>query len=164
MKKRSIILLIAVLSIILIYFVPQISFDRTTNEAKKIVRRQSECINNKDWEQYLSIVKTMPLGVGNNEIIPKDVKIIDNVKILWLSKSKKKVKMKFVYDSDGIHKIPIYDGKVFNVVYYIKNENGVKSEIAPMGRRIAFTEVLAVKETKESPWLYSPIGDYILSN
>jgi hypothetical protein len=160
MKKSYVILLISTLLLILIYFVPQVSFDKATNDAKNIVRRQAECINNNDWEQYLTIMRPMPLGVGNNEKIPEDVKIINNVKTLWMSKSKKKVTMKLVYDSDSIHKIPVYDARVFNVVYYIKNENGVKSKIAEKGRKIIFTEVLVVKETKESPWLYSSLGGY----
>jgi hypothetical protein len=160
MKKRWPFVIILIFLLTLIYFVSQVSFNKGTNEAKKIVKRQAECINNNDWEQYLAITKHRPLGVGSKEIIPDHVKIIDNIKILWMRKSKKKITMKLVYDSIGIHKVPVYDAKVFNVVYYLTNENGAKSMIAENGRKILVEEVLIVKETKESPWLYSLLGDY----
>lgn len=153
MKKSYVILLISTFLLILSYFVSQVSFDKTTNEARKLIMKHAEYINNKNWEGYVTIVDDML------DKIPSHVKTIDNIKVLWIGNSKKKITTKLLPE-----KKLIYDARVFRVVYFIKNSNITNPELAKSVTGIAIDDVVIVKETKESPWLYSSLGEYELFN
>jgi hypothetical protein len=149
MKKRNAILFIGMILIVLVYFVPQISFDKTTNEARSLIRKHAGYINNKDWEAYTAIADKLLVPV------PHHIKTIDNVKILWIINSKKKVTARRLG-----REVPIYDSRVFKVVYYIKNKSLEDAETYKRATGIVIDNVVIVKETKESPWLFGPLGAY----
>lgn len=149
MKKRNVILLISLLLMVLVYFVPQISFDKTTNMARNLIRKHADYINNKDWDAYTAIADELLVPV------PHHVKTIDNVKILWIINSKKKVTARRIG-----REVPIYDSRVFKVVYYIKNKSLEETVTYKRAAGIVIDNVVIVKETKESPWLFGPLGAY----
>lgn len=153
MKKGTLILFIVMLLILLVYYVPQISFDKATNEARGVIKKHVEYINNKNWEEYTAIVVDML------DKIPDHVKTADDVKILWIINSRKKLTTKLLRKE-----MPIYDVRVFKVVYYIKNKNLENQDLAKNLTGIQIEDVVIVKETKESPWLYGPLGAYEFTN
>lgn len=150
LKNKIYTLLIFAAIIFLCYFLSQMTFNKDTNDAIKVVKEYFRYMDNGNKEAVLNLESQ--IGT-NSELV--EFQIRDCIKLIWLRDGSRALRANYMNYGLGKIENP-YDVRVFHIVYY---EHYKKGSILPEGNGIKFKYISVIKKTKNSPWLISGMGE-----